>query len=288
MKAFAKRILTALQQLNQIIRKGEVKACGTEAPGKEVRMPEQSMPVAGLHDDAKVSIEIWSDPMCPFCYIARRKLESALDQFSERDRVEITLKSFQLDPSAKFDPSSNAVQSIAKAKGMPELFVRHALSGIEAQARKEGLNFDFSKAKIANTFDAHRLCHFAATQDKGGEMEESLFKAFFVEGRNISDYDTLTQMGADLGLPEQEVRMILESGEFSDSVRQDMIEARQLGVRGLPYFLFNRQQSVGGLQSSSVYLKAMQKALADSQAAAPAGSIEDTAGKMCDLDGNCF
>ena len=132
-------------------------------------------------------IEIWSDLICPFCYIGKRKLESALAQLPQRDRVEICWKSFQLQPDTKTDPTRNALQHLAERKGWSMDFARQAAADISARAQDVGLTFNYDRTVVANTFDAHRLVHYAATRGKGDAMTEQLFKAYFTDDRKIAD-----------------------------------------------------------------------------------------------------
>jgi AhpD family alkylhydroperoxidase len=251
----------------------------------EAAAPSAVAAPATQDDDGRVTVEIWSDVMCPFCYIAKRKFDAALADFPGRDHVDIVWKSFQLDADLKSDPDRNVVEYTASSKRIPQLLASKALAEIASRARDIGLHFDFEKAVVANTFDALRLSHFAAAHGKGSEMEEALFKAYFVDGTNTADHAVLTRIAVDLGLPEKEVKHALASGAHADEVRQDIAEASQIGVKGVPYFRFNRHQAVSGLQGTNAYAEALEKALADSLAAITRKAAG--AGAVCDLQGNC-
>jgi predicted DsbA family dithiol-disulfide isomerase len=218
-----------------------------------------------------MQIEIWSDVVCPFCYIGKRQLEAALEQLPDRDRVQVTWRSFQLGPDTKTDPSRNAIQNLAEKKGWTLEFTRQAVSDVATRAQAVGLAFDYEQTKVANTFDAHRLVHFATNAGKGDDMAEALFRAYFVEGRNVGDYETLAQLAAGTGLPEDEVREVLRSGRFADEVRHDLHTAAQFGINSVPCFVLDRKYAVSGAQGSPVLLQALQQALAGT-----AGSVAVT------------
>jgi predicted DsbA family dithiol-disulfide isomerase len=235
----------------------------------------------------KFEIEIWSDVMCPFCYIGKRKLEAALAQFTERDNVEIVWKSFQLQPDIKTDASKNSIQHLAESKGWSIEYTRQAIANVVAMAKEVGLHYDFEKAVVANSFDAHRLSHFAHSKGKGDVMEEALFKAYFEEGKNTADHNTLTVLAASIGLDEAEVREVLQSNRFADEVSRDIYEATQIGVSGVPFFLFNDKYAVSGAQDSQVFLQTLAKAYGEWQATNPKGNIEINVGAVCAPSGEC-
>ncbi|MBS1504268.1 MAG: DsbA family oxidoreductase, partial [Bacteroidetes bacterium] len=147
-----------------------------------------------------MKIEIWSDVMCPFCYIGKRRFESAMNDFSHKDQLEVEWKSFQLNPYMKTDPSVNINQYLAEAKGITADHARQLNDYVTGMAAKEGLKYDFDKAIVANSFDAHRLSHLAKRHGLSDEMEEALFKAYFTEGKNTDDKQTLADLGASVGL----------------------------------------------------------------------------------------
>lgn len=235
----------------------------------------------------KFKIEIWSDVMCPFCYIGKRKLEAALAQFAERDNVEIVWKSFQLQPDIKTDVSKNSIQHLAESKGWSIDYTRQAIANVVNMAKQVGLHYDFETAVVANSFDAHRLSHFAHSKGKGDAMEEVLFKAYFEEGKNTADHNTLTVLAANIGLDEVEVREVLQSNRFADEVQRDIYEATQIGVSGVPFFLFNDKYAVSGAQDSQVFLQTLIKAYEEWQVANPKGNIEINAGAVCAPSGEC-
>ena len=206
-------------------------------------------------------VEIWSDVICPFCYIGKRKLESALAQLPQRDRVEICWKSFQLQPDTKTDPTRNALQHLAERKGWTLDVAREAAADISGRAKEVGLTFNFDRTVVANTFDAHRLVHYAATSGKGDAITEQLFKAYFTDGRNIADPALLTEIAVIVGLHGDDVKTVLASGQFSDDVRRDIDDALQMGINGVPFFVFDNKFAVSGAQDTSVFVDALTRAL---------------------------
>ena len=207
-----------------------------------------------------MKVEIWSDVICPFCYIGKRKLESALAQLPRRDRVEICWKSFQLQPDTKTDPTRNALQHLAERKGWSMDFARQAAADISARAKDVGLTFNYDRTVVANTFDAHRLVHYASTLGKGDAMTEQLFKAYFTDGRNIADPVVLTELAVGAGLPGDDVKKMLASDGFADDVRSDIDDALQMGINGVPFFVFDKRYAVSGAQDTSVFLEALTRA----------------------------
>jgi predicted DsbA family dithiol-disulfide isomerase len=210
-----------------------------------------------------MEVEIWSDVVCPFCYIGKRQLEAALEQLPGRDRVQVTWRSFQLSPDTQTDPSRNAIQNLAEKKGWTLEFTRQAVSDVATRAQAVGLTFDYEQTKVANTFDAHRLVHYATSAGKGDGVAEALFRAYFVEGRNVGDHDTLAQLAAGAGLPEDDVREVLRCGRFADDVRRDLQTAAQFGINSVPCFVIDRKYAVSGAQGTSVLLQALQQALSE-------------------------
>lgn len=215
-----------------------------------------------------MQVEIWSDVVCPFCYIGKRQLEAALEQLPDRARVHVTWRSFQLGPDTKTDPSRNAIQNLAEKKGWTLEFTRQAVADVSNRAQAVGLAFDYEQTKVANTFDAHRLVHYATSAGKGDDVAEALFRAYFVDGRNVGDHDTLAQLAAGAGLPEAEVREVLRSGRFADAVRRDLQTAAQFGINSVPCFVLERKYAVSGAQGSPALLQALQQALAETAGSA--------------------
>ncbi len=214
-----------------------------------------------------MKVEIWSDVVCPFCYMGKRKFERALERFEHRDEVEVTWRSFQLDPSLKADPGQSVHEYLAKRKGMPMEAVRRMHERLITAAAEVGLRYDFDKTVIANTFDAHRLTHLARSRGLQALLEERLFAAYFTEGRNIGDRETLASLAAEVGLDREEARKALTEGRYAEEVRSEAAEAQSLGADGVPFFVFDRAYAVAGAQDSDLFLEVLQKVHAEREAA---------------------
>ena len=206
-----------------------------------------------------MKVEIWSDVVCPFCYIGKRKFERALNSFAQKDQIEIVWKSFQLDPEAS-SSGTDYQKNLSDRKGWSPEQTRQIIDNVSKTAADVGLDYHFEKAIAANSFDAHRLSHLALRHGLQDAAEEALFKAHFIEGKNIADHTVLAQIGATIGLDATDVKNMLESQEFADNVRNDIKDASQLQVSGVPFFVFDRKYAVSGAQDSEVFLQTLQKA----------------------------
>jgi predicted DsbA family dithiol-disulfide isomerase len=206
-----------------------------------------------------MEIEIWSDIQCPFCYIGKRRFEQALDQFDQKDQVHITWKSYQLAPEMITDPSMSIDEYLAQHKGITRSEAKQMNDYVTAMASSLGLQYNFNKTIPANSFKAHQLSHLAKQSGLQNQLEENLFKAYFTEGKNMDDIPTLLRIGKDSGLNESEIMDVFEKNQYADAVRQDIYEASQIGVRGVPFFVFNRKYAVSGAQEASVFVKALKQ-----------------------------
>ena len=209
-------------------------------------------------------IEIWSDIACPWCYIGRRRFEKALAQFEHRDAVEVVWRSFQLDPNAPKASSGSAIDSLAESKGISREQSQQMHDHVTQLAAQEGLAYHFDRVRPANSFDAHRLLHFALERGKQGEMKERIQKAYFTDGLTISDVDTLVQLAAEVGLDADETRRVLEDpSAYADKVKADIRKAQMYGINGVPFFVLDERYGVSGAQPSEVFVQALERAWAD-------------------------
>lgn len=208
----------------------------------------------------RMKIEIWSDVVCPFCYIGKRKLEAALAEFKHASDIEIIWKSYQLSPEMKAVPGKNIHQYLSDHKRISLGEATAMNNQVADWARQVGLQYNFDKAIPANTFMAHRFSHLALHCGLQNEAEEKLFSAYFTEGKNIDDVETLAQIGTEIGIDPGMVKSTLESDKYADDVRNDIQEAYSLGLRGVPFFVFDRKYSVSGAQDSKVFLNTLEKA----------------------------
>jgi predicted DsbA family dithiol-disulfide isomerase len=211
-----------------------------------------------------MKVEIWSDVMCPFCYIGKRRFEEAMAQFPHAGEVEITWKSFQLNPDMVTDPSLNINQYLAEVKGWQLEYAQQMNQQVTEMAAAVGLEYDFDRAIVANSFDAHRLSHLATEKGLGDKAEEALFKAYFTQGKNIADHDTLTELGVTIGLDADNVKQVLATDAYADGVKRDIEEAQYLGIRGVPFFVMDGKYAVSGAQPVEVFLQTLEKAREDS------------------------
>jgi len=235
-----------------------------------------------------MKVEIWSDVMCPFCYIGKRRFEKALDQFPGKDDIEVTWKSFQLNPSMKTEPGKNINQYLSEIKGWSIAEAKRANEYVTQMAKEVGLSYDFDKAVVANSFDAHRVAHLAKASGKGDEMEEQLFKAYFTEGKNIADHNTLIQLAVSVGIEEDRVKNVLKSDEYADAVETDIYEANQIGVRGVPYFVLDDRYAVSGAQATETFLGVLNKAWGEWEKKKPAlQDLNSDTPDLCTTDGDC-
>jgi len=233
-----------------------------------------------------MKVEIWSDVMCPFCYIGKRKFEAALSAFDNKDKIEIVWKSFQLNANLKTDPSKNTVQYLAETKGWTMEYARNTIRYVTDMAAGVGLHYDFDKAVVANSFDAHRFIQYAKTKGKGDTAEEALFRAYFTEGKNTADHAILIQLGMEIGLDADAVKTMLNSDEYAAEVKRDIAEAEQIGVSGVPFFVLDRKYAVSGAQDPKIFLESLNKAWQEHTIAASALDKNDT-GAVCTPEGEC-
>jgi predicted DsbA family dithiol-disulfide isomerase len=213
-----------------------------------------------MSENHKLKIEIWSDVMCPFCYIGKRKIENAINDFPHKSKVEIEWKSFQLDPTTKSQPGKSTYDYLAEKYGRDRQWSLEMHENVTNLAKAEGLEYNFDKAIIANSFDAHRLSHLAKKYGKGNELEELIFKAYFTEGKDVSEIEALVDLGRNVGLDETEIRNMLASKQFKEAVQNDIIEAQQIGVRGVPFFVLDRKYAISGAQPNEVFTETLEKA----------------------------
>jgi predicted DsbA family dithiol-disulfide isomerase len=208
----------------------------------------------------QLKIQIWSDVMCPFCYIGKRKIEEALSQFENKDSVAIEWKSFQLDPSFVATPNENIADHLAEKYRRDTDWAKSMLENMTENAKNSGLDFHFEKAILANSLNAHRLLHLAKKHNLSNEIKELLFKAYLTEGKNVNDWNTLQEIGQEAGLNIDEIKQLIETDTFTKEVRADQQEAQGLGVTGVPFFVFDNKYAVSGAQPTDVFLKTLQKA----------------------------
>jgi predicted DsbA family dithiol-disulfide isomerase len=206
-----------------------------------------------------VKVEIWSDIFCPFCYIGKRKFEVALEKFDKKEDIEIIYRSFELNPSAEKHNDKNIHELIANKYGITYEEAKLNNDNIVNQAKELGLEYNFDTLVPTNSFDAHRMIHFAKEYGKMEEMTETLFKAYFTDSKNVSDFNTLVEIAENVGLNKEEAINVLNSNKYSDLVRADEELAGRYGINAVPFFIFNEKFTVSGAQPIELFLRALNK-----------------------------
>lgn len=220
-----------------------------------------------------MEIEIWSDVVCPWCYIGKRNLEAALADFPHADRVTVEWRSFELDPSTPTRVELSMDEVLERKYGMSPDQASAANRQMTELAAKVGLEYHLDRVQIGNTFDAHRLIHLAARDGKGGAMKERFLRAYFTEGRAVSEPATLAELATEVGLDPIRVAEVLSSDEYAAEVRADEARAVELGSTGVPFFVLDGRFAVPGAQPPDVLLRLLQRVWDSSEegAAATAG-----------------
>lgn len=228
-----------------------------------------------------MTVDIWSDVACPFCYIGKRKFELALEKFTGKEQVNIVWRSFQLDPEAKPVPGKTQAEVLAQKKGWSLEQTRNIMAQVSATAAEVGLHYNMDSVVTANTFNAHRLTHLGNKHGRQNEVEEGLFKAYFIEGKDVGSVAVLTQIGLEAGIPEAELTALFLGNEFAGAVQIDQLEAQHVGVRGVPFFVFNKKYAVSGAQSPEVFLQVLDRVWEEEKV------VPIVEGATCGPDGIC-
>jgi predicted DsbA family dithiol-disulfide isomerase len=227
-----------------------------------------------------MEVEIWSDVVCPWCYIGKRRFESALAQFDHADQVKLTWRSFELDPQAAPETIGDRAERIAEKYNVPVEQARSMEQHVTDTAAQDGLDYHFDIARSANSFDSHRIIHLAGEHGLGDQMKERLLRAYFTEGRLISDHPTLVELAAEVGIDPEEARATLASDRFTDAVREDEVTAQRFGLTGVPTFVVDRAVAVSGAQPPEVLLQLLDEAW-DQRSP----KVVATGGESCGVDG---
>ncbi len=233
----------------------------------------------------KMKIEVWSDVMCPFCYIGKRKLEKSLQAFPNKDLIEIEWKSYQLNPGLKTDTSITIDDYLAIHKGMPLEQARQLNDQVTEIAEQEGLVYNLDRAVVANSFKAHILAHFAKRSGKQQEVEELLFKSYFTEGKNIDDMDVLKEIAESQGLDRGQFENIVKTGELDDEVKMDIHEAKQVGVKGVPFFVYDRKYAISGAQPQELFERTLLQSMEEWKSSSVLKVVDNNEGASCGPDG---
>lgn len=209
--------------------------------------------------EKKVRVEVWSDVVCPWCYIGKRRLERALESFEHAEDVEVVWRSYQLDPAFPRGERRPTLDVLMAKTGATRERAREMNAHVSGLAEQEGLAYRLDDSVMVNTLDAHRLSHLAAARGLGGAAHERLMRAQLVDNEILDDPDTLVRAGTDIGLDEGEIRAVLAGDAYRAEVEADIREARRLGADGVPFFVLNRAYGVSGAQPAEAFLGALRQ-----------------------------
>lgn len=207
-----------------------------------------------------VNVEVWSDVVCPWCYLGKRRLESALARFEHGEAVEVVWRSFELDPSAPRRSSGSSMEHLARKYGMNNEQVEASWARLTALAAEEGLEYHLDRTQGGSSFDAHRLIHLGAAHGCQDAVKERLLRAYFTEGEPIGEPEVLARLAVEVGLPTEEVDELFASARFAAEVREDERTAHALGINGVPFFVIDDRYGVSGAQSADYLLAALARA----------------------------
>ena len=239
-------------------------------------------------------IEIWSDVVCPWCYIGKRRFEQALSDFAHREEVEVVYRSFELDPRAPEQGTESVVETLGRKYGGGPVAGRRMVDQVTQAAAEVGLSFDFADATHSRTLDAHRLLHLALSD--GGpalqaQLKEALLAAYFTQARSMGDHRVLREVARGVGLDATRVDDVLRTDAFADEVRLDLQQARDYGISGVPFFVVDSRFGISGAQPVEVFAQALHQAWVESNPrlrvlAGGAGTTDDAAcgPDGCDVD----
>ena len=229
-----------------------------------------------------MEIEIWSDVACPWCFIGKRRFEAALAAFPHRDSVDVTWRSYQLDPTLPEHYDGTELEYLSSRKGIPAEQVSQMFGHVAEQAKADGLNYRFDAVVVANSFTAHRLIHLAAAHGKQDEAKERLLRDHFEHGKDIGSRQYLTSLGVELGIGPAEVDELFTTDKYADAVRFDVEEGRSLGISGVPFFVIDRKYGLSGAQPAETFTAALNQAWQESN---PLVLVNSGDGEACGPDG---
>lgn len=237
----------------------------------------------------KMKVEVWSDIMCPFCYIGKRHYEAAIKEFANSQNIELIWKSYQLDPEIpeKIESRVDVYQYLADRKGISYDQSVQMHKRVLEMADAAGLHYNLDKLVVANSFKAHRVIQFAKTKGLGDMAEEVFFEAYFINGKDLADDKTLAELGEKIGLSESDVQEALTNDEYAYTVKQDIMESQQIGVTGVPFFVFNRRYGISGAQPVEAFVQTLNQSFEEWRKENPEIKIEVQNGPSCTPDGHC-
>ena len=205
-------------------------------------------------------VDIWSDVICPWCYVGKARFDKALSTYEHRDDVEVVFRSFELDPTSEADGHQTVLQMLSEKYQMPISEAEKADERVASLARAEGLGYS-SDRPVGNTFDLHRVLQFGRAKGVQHELLDAIYQAYFAESRQIFDASVITEVASTAGLDAVDVRNVQENSEmYADAVHRDEQEARQLGISGVPFFVFDMALGVSGAQATETFVSALDQA----------------------------
>ncbi|WP_366186163.1 DsbA family oxidoreductase [Flavobacterium ovatum] len=232
-----------------------------------------------------LKIQIWSDVMCPYCYIGKRRIENALEQFGHKDAIEIEWKSFQLDANFVASKEDNIYDHLAEKYRKDKDWAVEMVDSMTQNAKNTGLEFNFDKAILANSHNAHRLLHLAKKHNVGDNLKELLFKAYMTDGKDVNDLPTLATLGQEVGLEKSVVDEVLNSNAFEQEVQNDIAMAQQIGVQGVPFFVFDNKYAVSGAQHVETFVKTLEKVWEEGSFGPKLTLLNTDEGDSCGIEG---
>ncbi|MBY0222218.1 DsbA family oxidoreductase [Mammaliicoccus sciuri] len=231
-----------------------------------------------------MKIEVWSDYVCPFCYIGKRRLEQALKQAGLEEKAEVQYKAYQLDPNTPVASDQSQLEGLANKYNISRTEAENMMKNVEEQAKTVGLHYQVEKMKTSNTQDAHRLAKFAGQHGAEEQVTERLLHGHFVEGERIDTEEVLVSIAQEAGLDAELTKAMLHSNDFADEVQADIEEARQIGVQGVPFFVINRKYAISGAQPIEAFVEALEK-IAEEEGIKPTlQMLGKDSGGQCDDD----
>ncbi|MDD3107279.1 MAG: DsbA family oxidoreductase [Candidatus Izemoplasmatales bacterium] len=231
-----------------------------------------------------MKIEVWSDFACPFCYIGKKNFENALTNFKHKDKVEVVFKAYQLNPNAPKIMKGSAYESFASSHNMSINDAKKRFQMFTENAKKVGLVYDYDHIQMTNTFDAHRIAKWANTFGKEQVITDRFMKAYFSEGKNLADFETLLIMVKELGLDFETAKLVLSSNQYEDVVKAQMAESKEIGVQGVPFFVINRKYGVSGAQPEEYFSDALNQIWSEDN---PLQTLGDTEEDSACTDESC-
>lgn len=233
-----------------------------------------------------MKIEVWSDYVCPFCYIGKRRLEEGLKQSGLEGKAEVEYKAYQLDPNTPVASDRSLLEGLAAKFNVSMSEAENMMKNIAEQAKTVGLHYQVNKMKSSNTMDAHRLAKFAKQHGKEAQVTERLLHGYFVEGEQIDTEEVLLAVAKEAGLDAEQTKAMLNSDDFTDQVQADIEEAREIGVQGVPFFVVNRKYAISGAQSTEAFVEALEKIAKEEGIQPSLQVLGGDGGGQCD-DGSC-